>query len=178
MALLAIFLVAYALHFFWWTLCPQAPWLSEKTPSACNLAALNAKYGLDKPVHVPTFHAYLKNILRPGWLWRVQVQKNRAVLDIIVECSRYPTVKSPYPALCIGDHRKCTTWMSRSIRKRGKLTNSIAQSSLRSGYLHTEIMICICSSCNASGVTGMNLFPIIFDASQDQNIYILPCFCI
>ena len=51
MALLTIFLVA-CLTFLLMNAVPGSPWLSEKTPSAATLAALNAKYGLDKPVHV------------------------------------------------------------------------------------------------------------------------------
>ena len=62
MALLTIFLVA-CLTFLLMNAVPGSPWLSEKTPSAATLAALNAKYGLDKPVHVQLY-MYLK-------LWRV-----------------------------------------------------------------------------------------------------------
>ena len=55
MALLTIFLVA-CLTFLLMNAVPGSPWLSEKTPSAATLAALNAKYGLDKPVHVQLFN--------------------------------------------------------------------------------------------------------------------------
>ena len=44
-----IFLVA-CLTFLLMNAVPGSPWLSEKTPSETTLAALNAKYGLDKPV--------------------------------------------------------------------------------------------------------------------------------
>ena len=49
MAILTIFLVA-CLTFLLMNAVPGSPWLSEKTPSETTLAALNAKYGLDKPV--------------------------------------------------------------------------------------------------------------------------------
>lgn len=49
MALLTIFLVA-CLTFLLMNAVPGSPWLSEKTPSAATLAALNAKYGLDKQI--------------------------------------------------------------------------------------------------------------------------------
>ena len=48
------------------------------------LAALNAKYGLDKPVYVQLF-MYLKNILHGDFGVSLKMQKNRAVLDIIVD---------------------------------------------------------------------------------------------
>ena len=51
MAILTIFLVA-CLTFLLMNAVPGSPWLSEKTPSETTLAALNAKYGLDKPVYV------------------------------------------------------------------------------------------------------------------------------
>lgn len=82
MALLTIFLVA-CLTFLLMNAVPGSPWLSEKTPSAATLAALNAKYGLDKPVHVQLF-MYLKNILHGDFGVSLKMQKNRAVLDIIV----------------------------------------------------------------------------------------------
>ena len=64
--------------------CTWKPMLSEKTPSETTLAALNAKYGLDKPVYVQLF-MYLKNILHGDFGVSLKMQKNRAVLDIIVD---------------------------------------------------------------------------------------------
>ena len=49
MALVTIFLVA-CVTFLLMNAVPGSPWLSEKTPSEATLAALNAKYGLDKPL--------------------------------------------------------------------------------------------------------------------------------
>lgn len=83
MALLTIFLVA-CLTFLLMNAVPGSPWLSEKTPSAATLAALNAKYGLDKPLHIQLF-MYLKNILHGDFGVSLKMQKNRAVLDIIVD---------------------------------------------------------------------------------------------
>ena len=85
MALLTIFLVA-CLTFLLMNAVPGSPWLSEKTPSAATLAALNAKYGLDKPVHVQLF-MYLKNILH-GDFWRVpeDAEKPRVLISSL-RCS-------------------------------------------------------------------------------------------
>ena len=47
MALVTIFLVT-CLTFLLMNAVPGSPWLSEKAPSEATLAALNAKYGMDK----------------------------------------------------------------------------------------------------------------------------------
>ena len=106
MALLTIFLVA----------------CSEKTPSAATLAALNAKYGLDKPVHVQLF-MYLKNILHGDFGVSLKMQKNRAVLDIIVEMfpvSAKVGALALLWAIIVGVPLGCL-----AAFKRGKLTDSI-----------------------------------------------------
>ena len=76
MAILTIFLVA-CLTFLLMNAVPGSPWLSEKTPSETTLAALNAKYGLDKPVYVQLF-MYLKNSKRRPILF---VQLNRKIVE-------------------------------------------------------------------------------------------------
>ena len=81
MALLTIFLVA-CLTFLLMNAVPGSPWLSEKTPSAATLAALNAKYGLDKPVHVQLF-MYLKNILHGDFACKVTKQRDTIVGTIV-----------------------------------------------------------------------------------------------
>ena len=62
MALLTIFLVI-AITFFVMHAIPASPFSSEKAKSDAVIAALEAKYGFDKPVPVQ-FLNYLKNILR------------------------------------------------------------------------------------------------------------------
>ena len=61
MALLTIFLVI-AITFFVMHAIPASPFSSEKAKSDATIAALEAKYGFDKPVPVQ-FLNYLKNIL-------------------------------------------------------------------------------------------------------------------
>ncbi len=61
MALLTIFLVI-AITFFVMHAIPASPFSSEKAKSDATIAALEAKYGFDKPVPVQ-FVNYLKNIL-------------------------------------------------------------------------------------------------------------------
>lgn len=62
MAILTIFLVT-ALTFFIMHAIPASPFSAEKALSNATIAALEAKYGFDKPVPVQ-FVNYLKNILR------------------------------------------------------------------------------------------------------------------
>lgn len=72
MALLTIFLVI-AITFFVMHAIPASPFSSEKAKSDAVIAALEAKYGFDKPVTVQ-FWNYLKNILHgdfglsTGWV--------------------------------------------------------------------------------------------------------------
>lgn len=61
MAILTIFLVI-AITFFVMHAIPASPFSSEKAKSDAVIAALEAKYGFDKPVPVQFFN-YLKNIL-------------------------------------------------------------------------------------------------------------------
>ena len=62
MAVLTVFLVI-AITFFVMHAIPASPFSSEKARSDATIAALEAKYGFDKPVPVQ-FVNYLKNILR------------------------------------------------------------------------------------------------------------------
>ena len=64
MALLTIFLVV-AITFFVMHAIPASPFSSEKAKSDAVIAALEAKYGFDKPVPVQ-FLNYLKNIEGEG----------------------------------------------------------------------------------------------------------------
>ena len=81
MALLTIFLVI-AITFFVMHAIPASPFSSEKAKSDAVIAALEAKYGFDKPVPIQ-FLNYLKNILQgdfglsTGWV-------GNTVIDLII----------------------------------------------------------------------------------------------
>ncbi len=62
MAIVVLLLIA-SLTFLLMNLIPGGPFLNEKAPSQAVLDALNAKYGLDKPVHIQLKN-YLVNALR------------------------------------------------------------------------------------------------------------------
>ena len=61
MAFVTRFVVA-CVTFLLMNAIPGNPWLSEKTPSQATIDALNAKYGLDKPLIVQ-LGKYLSNLL-------------------------------------------------------------------------------------------------------------------
>lgn len=80
MAVLTIFLVA-TITFFVMYLVPGGPFLSEKAPSQATLDALNAKYGLDKPLIIQ-YKNYIVKLLQ-GDLGPSLKQRGRTVNDII-----------------------------------------------------------------------------------------------
>ncbi len=86
-SVVVLFLIA-SLTFFLMNLVPGSPFLSEKSPSPETLAALNAKYGLDQPTIVQ-LEKYLANAVQGDFGVSIKMQKNRPVLDIIVEM--FPT---------------------------------------------------------------------------------------
>ncbi len=81
-------LVIACITFLIMNMVPGGPFLSEKSPSPEVLAALEAKYGLDKPLGEQLFN-YLKDLLHGDLGVSFKMQKNRPVLTIIKEM--FPT---------------------------------------------------------------------------------------
>lgn len=67
---------------------PGSPFLNEKAPSPEAIEALNAKYGLDKPLWVQ-IKMYIQNMFKGDFGVSLKMQKNRPVIDIIKEM--FPT---------------------------------------------------------------------------------------
>ena len=67
---------------------PGSPFLNEKAPSPEAIAALNAKYGLDKPLWVQ-IKMYIQNMFKGDFGVSLKMQKNRPVIAIIQEM--FPT---------------------------------------------------------------------------------------
>lgn len=82
-AIVALFAIV-CITFLVMNLVPGGPFLSEKTPSPEVLAALEAKYGLDKPIGEQLIN-YIKDLLRGDFGVSFKMQKNRPVLTIIKE---------------------------------------------------------------------------------------------
>jgi oligopeptide transport system permease protein len=114
MALLTIFLVA-TITFFLMYFVPGGPFLSEKAPSQATIDALNAKFGLDKPVIVQ-YKNYLVNLIK-GDLGPSLKQRGRTVNDIIA--TGFPVSArvggiSILIAVCIGVPSGCIAALKRS----------------------------------------------------------------
>jgi oligopeptide transport system permease protein len=85
LGVLTLFIVATA-TFFLMRAIPGGPFLAEKAPSAATLAALNAKYGMDKPLF-EQYTTYLVGAVH-GDLGPSIKQRGRQVSDIIK--ARFP----------------------------------------------------------------------------------------
>ena len=171
MALVTIFLVA-CVTFLLMNAVPGSPWLSEKTPSEATLAALNAKYGLDKPVIVQ-LGMYLKNLLHGDFGVSLKMQRNREVLSIILEMfpvsAKVGAIALAW-AVLVGVPLGCL-----AAFKRGKLTDSILRVVCTLGISMPSFVV---ASVLLVVFTGgaFKFFPTIFDASMGWRSYVLPCF--
>lgn len=175
MALLTILLVA-CLTFLLMNAVPGSPWLSEKSPSEATIAALNAKYGMDKPVYVQLY-MYLKNILHGDFGVSLKMQKNREVLSIIKEMfpvsAKVGAIALAW-AVLVGVPLGCL-----AAFKRGKLTDSILRVICTLGIsMPSFVVASILLVVFAGGLSTFKLFPTIFDASQGWRAYMLPCFAL
>lgn len=175
MALLTILLVA-CLTFLLMNAVPGSPWLSEKSPSEATIAALNAKYGMDKPVYVQLY-MYLKNILHGDFGVSLKMQKNREVLSIIKEMfpvsAKVGAIALAW-AVLVGVPLGCL-----AAFKRGKLTDSILRVICTLGIsMPSFVVASILLVVFAGGLSSFKLFPTIFDASQGWRAYVLPCFAL
>lgn len=172
LAFVTIFIVT-CVTFLLMNAVPGSPWLSEKTPSAATLAALNAKYGLDQPVIVQ-LGKYLGNLVQGDFGVSLKMQKDRAVLSIILEM--FP-VSAKIGALAL-------TWAilvgvplgCLAAFKRGKLTDSILRVVCTlgisvPGFVVASVLLVLF----AGGIASWKVFPTIFDASLGWKTYVLPC---
>ena len=82
LAIFTIFLVI-TITFFVMKAIPGGPFLSEKSPSAAVTAALEAKYGLDKPI-MEQYTTYLNDILHGDFGPSIK-NRGRDVSDLIAE---------------------------------------------------------------------------------------------
>ena len=79
-----LLLLITCLTFLLMNMVPGGPFLSEKSPTPEVLAAMEAKYGMDKPVGERLVN-YLNDIVHGDLGVSFKMQKNRPVKDIIVE---------------------------------------------------------------------------------------------
>lgn len=175
MAAVTIFLVT-CVTFLLMNAVPGSPWLSEKSPSAATLAALNAKYGLDQPVIVQ-LGKYLGNLVQGDFGVSLKMQKNRAVLSIITEMfpisAKIGAIALSW-AVLVGVPLGCL-----AAFKRGKLTDSILRVVCTLGIsVPSFVVASVLLVTFAGGIEALKIFPTIFDASQGWRTYVLPCFAL
>ncbi len=173
MALVTIFLVT-CLTFLLMNAVPGSPWLSEKSPSEATLAALNAKYGLDKPVSVQLM-MYLKNLLKGDFGVSLKMQKNRAVTSIIAEMfpisARIGAMALTW-AVLVGVPLGCL-----AAFKRGKFTDSVLRVICTLGIsMPSFVVASVLLVTFAGGLAVLKIFPTIFDPVLGWRSYVLPCF--
>ena len=173
MALVTIFLVT-CLTFLLMNAVPGSPWLSEKSPSEATLAALNAKYGLDKPVSVQLM-MYLKNLLKGDFGVSLKMQKNRAVTSIIAEMfpisARIGAMALTW-AVLVGVPLGCL-----GAFKRGKFTDSVLRVICTLGIsMPSFVVASVLLVAFAGGLAVLKIFPTIFDPALGWRSYVLPCF--
>ncbi len=173
MAVVTIFLVT-CLTFLLMNAVPGSPWLSEKSPSAATLAALNEKYGMDKPVYVQLMK-YLGNLAKGDLGVSLKMQKNRAVTSIIGEMfpvsAKVGAIALSW-AVLVGVPLGCL-----AAFKRGKLTDSILRVICTLGIsMPSFVVASVLLVTLAGGLASLKFVPTIFDPALGWRSYVLPCF--
>ena len=137
LALITIFTVA-TLTFFLMNMVPGGPFLSEKAVSPAAQAALEAKYGLDKPLS-QQYLTYMKDALH-GDFGESLKQRGRTVTSIIV--SKFPVSArvgglSVIVALLVGIPLGCL-----AATHRGKTLDSVISVISTCGIAVPSFVIC------------------------------------
>ena len=170
MAVITLFIVI-CLTFFLMNAVPGSPWLSEKTPSPATIAALNEKYGLDKPVIVQ-LGKYLENLAHLDFGNSIKMQKDRPVLEIIV--TMFPisagigaiaiawAILVGVPLGCLAAYKR-GTWVDSLLRVICTLGISMP------GFVIATMLLHILTG----GIEGLKIFPTMFDGTAKS--YVLPC---
>ena len=173
MALVTLLIVA-ALTFFLMNSIPGGPWMSEKAPSQATIDALNAKFGLDKPLTVQ-FAKYMENLLQGDMGVSFKMQKNRPVLDIIMEMfpvSAKIGVFALLWAIIVGVPLGCI-----AAYNRGKWPDSVLRVVCTIGVSMPSFVVASLLLI-ALGGSDDSMFPTIFKASLGAKSYVLPCFAL
>ncbi|MEG1242760.1 MAG: ABC transporter permease, partial [Oscillospiraceae bacterium] len=175
MALVTLFIVA-CLTFVLMNSVPGSPWSADKQPSAAVVQALNEKYGLDKP-KIVQLGMYFKNLAHGDMGVSLRMQKNRPVVDIIVEM--FPvSAKIGFFALLwaiiVGIPLGCL-----AAYNRGKWIDSILRVICTVGISMPSFVVASLLLYTFAGSNEtLRIFPTIFDAALGVKSYILPCFAL
>ncbi|BDF66101.1 ABC transporter permease [Pseudoflavonifractor phocaeensis] len=168
MALVTVFVVA-SLTFFLMKAVPGNPYIGEKSPPPSVVAAITAKYGLDRP-KIEQYGIYMGNLLKGDLGESVKLGKGRPVIDIIT--TMFPTSAKIGAialswAVVVGVLLGCV-----SAYNRGKAADSALRVvctvgiSMPSFVVATLLLLLLCGAGKP--------FPTLFDAELWQS-YVLPC---
>lgn len=145
--------------------------MSEKAPSPEVLAALEAKYGLNKPIGEQLIN-YLKDVLRGDFGVSFRMQKNRPVIEIIQDLfpvSARVGLFAVINAVLIGIPIGCL-----AAYNRGKVLDSALRVVMTIGISIPSFVVAtlllILLSVNLKILPGMGL--------TDWRNYIMPCFAL
>jgi oligopeptide transport system permease protein len=157
-AFLTILIVA-CLTFLLMNAIPGGPFMSEKPPSARTLAMLESMYGLDQPLGVQLVN-YLKHAAQGNFGVSYRMQKNRPVMDIILEMfpvSAKLGLVSVLVAIALGIPMGCL-----AAYRKGKLTDNLLRVvntigiSIPSFVLATLLLVIFSAQFNLLPVLGLD----------------------
>ncbi|MCL2058360.1 MAG: ABC transporter permease [Oscillospiraceae bacterium] len=167
-ALIAVTLITFYLM----NLIPGGPFLSEKSLAPEVLAAMNAKYGLNKPLHQQYF-TWVTDLLRGDLGVSFKMQKNRPVLTIIKEM--FPTSVKVGSFAVLWATLFGVALGSFAAYRRGRLADSVLRVVTTMGvvvpaFVTASILLVVISG------NLPKIFPSIVDRHAPWHAYILPCF--
>ncbi|MEA4894516.1 MAG: ABC transporter permease [Oscillospiraceae bacterium] len=165
-------LVVASLTFLLMNSIPGSPWLSEKSPSQVTIDALNEKYGMDKPVIIQ-LGKYLENVVQGDMGVSLKMQKNRPVVDIILEM--FPVSASIGFFAIIWATLVGVTLGCLAAYNRGKWIDSLLRVICTIGIsMPTFVIASLLLLTFAGANESLRFFPTIFDASLGAKAYVLP----
>jgi len=175
MALITLLVVA-SLTFLLMSAVPGGPWQSEKPLSPAQVQVLNEKYGLNKPV-LTQLGIYLGNFVQGDMGVSFKMQKNRPVVDIIMEMfpiSASIGFFSLLWAILLGVPLGCI-----AAYKRGSWVDSLLRIICTLGVSMPSFVIAsLLITTFAGSNEALRIFPTIFDSALGVKAYILPCFAL
>ena len=175
MAVLTLFVILLLLFIMVHSL-PGSPFNNAEKLTEAQKAAMNAKYGLDKPLP-EQYIRYMSNLLQGDFGTSIKMSKNRPVLEMIME--KFPIsaklgIVAVAWATLVGVPLGCL-----AAYRRGKLTDSILRVvctlgvSLPAFVVASTLMVVFCG-----GVEALHFFPNTFSEANGIRGYILPCLCL
>ena len=169
---LAALITVTLITFYLMNLIPGGPFLSEKSLAPEVLAAMNAKYGLNKPLH-RQYLTWASDLLRGDLGVSFKMQKNRPVLTIIkemfptsVKVGAFATIWASLVGISLG---------SFAAYRRGRLADSVLRIITTTGVVVPAFVTASILLVTISGRLP-KIFPSIVDKNAPWHAYILPCF--